>query len=112
MWHMFCKIFEKKTGVAWNDIHSGWKRGIKINDMIKQKTVGEDGVEDHDLWNIEEPPTITSLEAKMTEHNSGSDDALLTTPVPTPSMTVVINRTQAMAAGDLHTRAKTPEHGW
>jgi len=57
-WTMFTKFFKKKTNVDWTNLHEGWKRRIKFEDVLKERVGGEDGAADYRPWSVIEP-TLT-----------------------------------------------------
>jgi len=107
-WSMFTKFFAKKTGIEWVDVHNGWQKGIKVEEIIKERFGGEDGAADNQRWDMLEPPMTIRRVAGAGKGSAESREAR----ERRPSVTVVMNTAEVMAAGRVEARAKTPEDGW
>ncbi|EXJ61123.1 hypothetical protein A1O7_05276 [Cladophialophora yegresii CBS 114405] len=107
-WAMFCKFFKKKVGLEWTDLHDGWKKGLKLEQIHKERVGGGDGPVEHGHWDVLELPLAKGQTTRAgedstesIEHGEGG-----------PTVTVVVNATSLTTGDQVEARAQTPEEGW
>jgi hypothetical protein len=105
---MFSKFFKKKVGLEWTDLQNGWKKGLKLEQILKERFGGGDGAGDDERWEVLEPEVVkrcaTGADDKPIEP-SESDESR-------PTVTVVVNAAELTAGDQMEARAVTPEEGW
>ncbi|KIW67950.1 hypothetical protein PV04_03929 [Phialophora macrospora] len=107
-WAMFSKFFKKKVGLEWTDLHNGWKKGLKLEHILKERFGGGDGAGDDERWEVLEPALAkrcaTGADAKPIKPDESEEKR--------PTVTVVVNTTELTTEDQMEARAVTPEEGW
>ncbi|ETI24035.1 hypothetical protein G647_03404 [Cladophialophora carrionii CBS 160.54] len=107
-WAMFSKFFKKKVGLEWTDVHNGWKKGLKLEQILKERVGGGDGPGEDEYWDVLEP----ALAKGQTPRADRGSTASIESGESSPTVTVVVNASSLTARDQMEARAMTPEEGW
>ncbi|KAJ9601958.1 hypothetical protein H2200_013517 [Cladophialophora chaetospira] len=107
-WAAFNKFIKPRIGVEWGELHRGWQRGFKVEDLLKERVGGVDGATDRRRWDVVEPTTIFKHPDGAVGDSLEPAEARATR----PTVTMVVNTPKVKAGDQIDARAMTPEDGW